>query len=175
MRARLSLLAVACRAGSRSGVAQNSGHGPGAKELACVLRNVILQRKGGRGDIARATGRPARRRVPPVFANGFDSDLPQLTPTERRIVELLLCAQSSDEIACALNRAPRTIKHHFSNVYRKFGLRGNALYVPRLKLAMLIHERHEALGVRCQTCEYLAAKSGDGLKIRQAPTVNRSL
>ncbi len=88
-------------------------------------------------------------------------DSPQLTPTEHRIAELLLCAESSDDIARALNRAPRTIRLHFSNMYRKFGLRGNALYVPRLKLAMLIHERHEALGIRCQTCEYLAAKPGD--------------
>ncbi len=86
-------------------------------------------------------------------------DSPQLTRIERRIAELLLCAKSSDDIARALNRAPRTIRLHFSNMYRKFGLRGNALYVPRLKLALLIHERHEALGVRCQTCEYLAAKS----------------
>jgi hypothetical protein len=27
---------------------------------------------------------------------------------------------------------------------------------------LLIHERHEALGVRCQTCEYLATKRADG-------------
>ncbi len=86
-----------------------------------------------------------------------DSSL--LTPAEHRIAELLLCAQSSDEIARALNRSPATIKHHFSKMYRKFGLRGHALYVPRLKLALLIHEQRQALGVRCETCEHLAAES----------------
>jgi len=86
-------------------------------------------------------------------------DSPQLTPAERTIAELLLCAQSPDAIARALHRSPGTIKQHLSNMCRKFGLRERAEYVPRVRLALIIHERREALGVRCQTCEYLAAKS----------------
>lgn len=102
---------------------------------------------------------------------------PRLTRAERKIAELLLCSHSPGAIARILKRAPDTIKYELCQMYRKFGLRGHKLYVPRVKLALLIHERHEELGVQCRTCDYLAVpqKETFGVKMRQAPTVNRSL
>ena len=41
-------------------------------------------------------------------------------------------------------------------MFRKFELHHHGLYMPRLKLAMLIHEQRSILGIRCQSCEYLA-------------------
>lgn len=80
---------------------------------------------------------------------------PRLTPAERRIAELLLCAHPLAAIARTLHLADDTIKHHLTNMYRKFGVCQRGSYAPRIRLAMLIHNQHEALGVRCETCEHL--------------------
>jgi DNA-binding NarL/FixJ family response regulator len=80
----------------------------------------------------------------------------QLTPAEHKIAELLLCAQQPEMIANTLHQSPTTISQHLSRMYRKFGLHETALYVPVVKLAMLIHEQREALGIPCQLCEYIS-------------------
>jgi DNA-binding CsgD family transcriptional regulator len=51
------------------------------------------------------------------------SDLVQLTPQERRIVDLAREGRTNREIATALFLSPKTVEYHLGNAYRKLGVR----------------------------------------------------
>ena len=52
----------------------------------------------------------------------------RLTPTERRIVQLIAADKSSKEIGAELSIHYRTVENHRTNICRKLGLEGaNAL------------------------------------------------
>ncbi len=57
--------------------------------------------------------------------NGFRESaprLPQLTPREREVIQLLAEGKSSKEVASLLNLATKTAETHRSNIMRKLGL-----------------------------------------------------
>jgi len=47
--------------------------------------------------------------------------LPQLTPREREVIQLLAEGKSSKEVACVLNVSTKTAETHRSNIMRKLG------------------------------------------------------
>ena len=47
-----------------------------------------------------------------------------LTPSERRVLRLLLTDLSEKEVADRLELGVRTTHHHATTIYRKFGVRG---------------------------------------------------
>lgn len=47
--------------------------------------------------------------------------LPQLTPREREVIQLLAEGKSSKEVACLLNLSTKTAETHRSNIMRKLG------------------------------------------------------
>lgn len=49
-----------------------------------------------------------------------------LTPTERRVVQMLLTDKPEKEIAAALNQRPGTTHDHVKEIYRKFNVKGRA-------------------------------------------------
>ena len=75
-----------------------------------------------------------------------------LTPVQRQIAELLLRAESPRAMATILKKSPEIIRRHMHAMYVKFDLCGDGLCVPRVKLALLIHERRQSLRVQCQAC-----------------------
>lgn len=52
---------------------------------------------------------------------GMSPKVPQLTPREREVVQLLAEGKSSKEVACALNLSTKTAETHRSNIMRKLG------------------------------------------------------
>jgi DNA-binding CsgD family transcriptional regulator len=56
------------------------------------------------------------------LAAGRDDD--SLTPTERRVAELIAAGHSNPEIAAALFISVKTVEANLTRIYRKLGLRG---------------------------------------------------
>jgi DNA-binding NarL/FixJ family response regulator len=52
---------------------------------------------------------------------GESPKVPQLTPREREVVQLLAEGKSSKEVACVLNLSTKTAETHRSNIMRKLG------------------------------------------------------
>ncbi|MFZ0804335.1 MAG: response regulator transcription factor [Terriglobales bacterium] len=52
---------------------------------------------------------------------GDSPKVPQLTPREREVVQLLAEGKSSKEVACVLNLSTKTAETHRSNIMRKLG------------------------------------------------------
>jgi len=50
------------------------------------------------------------------------SSLPELTPREQEVIQLLAEGKSSKEVACLLNLSTKTAETHRSNIMRKLGL-----------------------------------------------------
>jgi DNA-binding NarL/FixJ family response regulator len=65
----------------------------------------------------------------------------QLTRAERRIAELILQGLKGVQIAEALGCSPRTIKQHYSQLYRKFNVDSTDWGYKVIRLAILLHER----------------------------------
>lgn len=86
-----------------------------AIELAdeCAPRTRIAE--DARAELAAAGGRgPARR-------NG---GMGSLTPSERRVVDLVAMGMSNPQVAQQLFVSRRTVETHLANAYRKLGIRG---------------------------------------------------
>ena len=80
---------------------------------------------------------------------------PHLSPGETRAAELLLQAKSNPEIAKAMHIADRTVKQYMYSLFSKLGLTNSWNHHfgdGRIRLALLIHDNRQALGVRCQAC-----------------------
>jgi DNA-binding NarL/FixJ family response regulator len=80
---------------------------------------------------------------------------PQLSPRETRVAELLLQAKRNPEIAAVMRISDRTVKQYMYRLFSKLGLSNGWRTHSgdgRIRLAVLIHEHREALGVRCQAC-----------------------
>jgi DNA-binding NarL/FixJ family response regulator len=56
----------------------------------------------------------------------------KLTPTERRVAELVAEGRTNKEVAAALYVAPRTVEGTLSRVYTKLGVRSRTELVRRL-------------------------------------------
>ncbi len=56
----------------------------------------------------------------------------ELTPVERRVVELVAAGHTNREVAAALFVSPRTVEGHLSRVYGKLGVRSRVELVSRL-------------------------------------------
>ena len=83
------------------------------------------------------------------YLTADSSSLPRLTPTERRIAELILQGMTPNLVAATLKRSPGTVKQHMWSIYEAFGLRENCKLV---KLWLILHERRAEFGMRCQAC-----------------------
>lgn len=98
--------------------------GPGAEIPECV-------RAVHRGDVhisARLSGALLERASRAAAAATRASALPDLTPTERRILAMVAEEQSTKQIADTLFISPRTVDRHRSNLCTKLNLHGaNAL------------------------------------------------
>jgi class 3 adenylate cyclase/DNA-binding CsgD family transcriptional regulator len=66
----------------------------------------------------RAAGARRRRRGPAVAPKGWDA----LSPTERKVVELVAHGLSNPQIASALFISRRTVETHVSHIFRKVGV-----------------------------------------------------
>ena len=62
----------------------------------------------------------------------------ELRPQEQKIINLLLQGYENSEIARDLKIAERTVKAHFSRMFRRFGIRGG---IKRVKLATLLYRK----------------------------------
>jgi DNA-binding CsgD family transcriptional regulator len=49
-----------------------------------------------------------------------------LTPSERRVAELVAAGQSNKQVATALFISPKTVEGHLANVFAKLGVRSRA-------------------------------------------------
>jgi DNA-binding CsgD family transcriptional regulator len=58
----------------------------------------------------------------------------ELTPTERRIAELVARGKTNKEVAAQLFLAPRTVEGHLTRIYEKLGLRSRAELAHRLSV-----------------------------------------
>lgn len=58
--------------------------------------------------------------VPPVLTGGESAGL---TPHEYRVAALVVAGNSNDEVADKLSVSRRAIEYHFTNFYRKLGVR----------------------------------------------------
>jgi DNA-binding NarL/FixJ family response regulator len=58
----------------------------------------------------------------PIGVTSSAPQLPQLTPREREVIQLLAEGKSSKEVASALNLSTKTAETHRSNIMRKLGL-----------------------------------------------------
>ena len=56
----------------------------------------------------------------------------ELTPTERKVAELVAQGRRNTEVAKALGVSAKTVEYHLTRVYRKLGLRS------RTDLALLV-------------------------------------
>jgi DNA-binding CsgD family transcriptional regulator len=56
-----------------------------------------------------------------------------LTPTERRVAELVATGQSNKDVAAALFMSVRTVEANLSKIYRKFGIESRAELASRLR------------------------------------------
>lgn len=50
----------------------------------------------------------------------------ELTPTERRIADLVVAGRRNAEVAAELGLAVKTVETHLTRVYRKLGIRSRA-------------------------------------------------
>jgi DNA-binding CsgD family transcriptional regulator len=103
------------------------------------------QRRGRRKRAARATltealrvfdlldagiwAERARREIERISGRAPSGD--QLTPTERRVVELVAEGRTNPEVAAVLFVSPRTVEFHLRNVFRKLDLHTRAELVRR--------------------------------------------
>jgi DNA-binding CsgD family transcriptional regulator len=71
----------------------------------------------------------ARRELERISGRAPSGD--QLTPTERRVVELVAEGRTNPEVAAALVVSPRTVEFHLRNVFRKLDLHSRAELVRR--------------------------------------------
>jgi DNA-binding CsgD family transcriptional regulator len=55
----------------------------------------------------------------------------ELTPTERRVIELVADGRTNKEVAAALFVSPRTVEFHLRNVFRKLHMHSRAELVRR--------------------------------------------
>lgn len=94
-------------------------------EIVVALRAVAA----GRSYLSSAmTERLLRKPVAAVAVAVGHAEVTPLTPTERRIMELIAAGLSSKEIGAELAIHYRTVENHRTNICRKFGLEGaNAL------------------------------------------------
>jgi DNA-binding NarL/FixJ family response regulator len=53
---------------------------------------------------------------------GVGPSSPRLTPTELRVLRLILDGKPNREIACLLSRSKRTVEVHRSHIMRKLGV-----------------------------------------------------
>jgi DNA-binding NarL/FixJ family response regulator len=58
----------------------------------------------------------------------------ELTPSERRVAELVASGRTNREVAAALVLAERTVESHLSHIYRKLGVRSRAELAHRFKV-----------------------------------------
>ncbi|MGH2805236.1 MAG: response regulator transcription factor, partial [Thermoleophilaceae bacterium] len=58
----------------------------------------------------------------------------ELTPSERRVAELVASGRTNREVAAALVLAERTVETHLSHIYRKLGIRSRAELAHRFKV-----------------------------------------
>jgi DNA-binding CsgD family transcriptional regulator len=58
----------------------------------------------------------------------------ELTPTERRIAELVATGKANKEVAALLFIAPRTVEGHLTRIYEKLGVRSRAELAHRLSV-----------------------------------------
>jgi DNA-binding CsgD family transcriptional regulator len=56
----------------------------------------------------------------------------ELTPTERKVAELVAQGRRNTEVAKALGVSAKTVEYHLTRVYRKLGVRS------RIDLALLV-------------------------------------
>lgn len=70
-----------------------------------------------------------------------------ISPTDRRIVELLLDGVSfTNDFSRALKMTPRTVKSHFNRLYLRFGVRSGH---KKVRLAVLLYRAARQNGVGC--------------------------
>ena len=81
------------------------------------LRDAKIWAERTRREIERISGRAPSR--------------DELTPTERRVVELVAEGRTNREVAAALVVSPRTVEFHLRNVFRKLDLHTRAEIVRR--------------------------------------------
>jgi DNA-binding CsgD family transcriptional regulator len=65
--------------------------------------------------------------------------VPELTQTERRIVDRVVDGRTNDEIAAELAMRPKTVEWNLTRIYRKLNVRS------RTELAVLFVRRRGAL------------------------------
>lgn len=74
----------------------------------------------------RARSELARTKVSPAHDAG-------LTPTERRVAELVASGMTNREVAATLFISPKTVEHNLSRVYRKLGIHSRAALGQRMR------------------------------------------
>ena len=82
---------------------------------------------------------------------------PASQPMASQIVGLLLQGCDNREIACQLNIDCRTVKAHFSRLFRRFEITGG---IKRVKLATLLYRRQTCL--QTISTEHASLVSGNG-------------
>jgi DNA-binding CsgD family transcriptional regulator len=75
-----------------------------------------------------------------------------LTPTERKLAELILQAMPPKEIADFLGVSHVAVLGRLRRIRAKLRLREDEIHCLEVQTALLIHERRHELGVRCQAC-----------------------
>jgi DNA-binding CsgD family transcriptional regulator len=86
-----------------------------------------------------------------------------ISPTDRRIVELLLDGVSfTKDFSRALKMTPRTVKSHFNRLYLRFGVRNGH---KKVRLAVLLYRAARQNGVGCGLSR---PRNGAGLRTRAA-------
>lgn len=78
-------------------------------------------------------------------------DLPHLTPKMRRVLELLLAGKSNPEIGKVMGIREGTVKQYLTLATLNCvpHVHNNPHLDPRVVLAVWVHERRSALGIRC--------------------------
>jgi len=71
--------------------------------------------------------------------SGRAASLGGLTPSERRVAELVAAGQSNRQVAAALFVTERTVEGHLSRVYAKLGVRSRSQLARRLPTGTTIH------------------------------------
>ena len=74
----------------------------------------------------------------------------RLTPREREFCEYLLNGFRNHEIAKKMRIADRTAKQYVNRLAVKFDI--NHERIPRIQIAVKVHEIRGVLGVKCQAC-----------------------
>jgi DNA-binding CsgD family transcriptional regulator len=78
-----------------------------------------------------------------------------LSIAQRLVAEHLLSGCSDAETARALNCSEQTVRQHLRSIFRRLEIPDRERFTPRLKLALILHEWRNILGIRCETCEHL--------------------